>query len=438
MSAHAINPPSGAHGWIACPGWAGGGAGSHNEYSAEGTAAHFLASTCLQLHVEPAAFAGKDIVLWKHPESDSEGVAFADESLDPALVITFTFPVNDEMVEAIGRYVGLVRTLAAGALDVGIERRVDMTPAVPDCWGTSDTVIVHPGRITTIDLKYGRGIRVHAERNPQLMLYAFGALREYELLHDIGHITVIVAQPRLDHIDEWTCSVAELRAFAHEAGVAATRRSSLDLGALVPGEEQCRWCANAPTCPALARHVAETVGADFEDLTAPRVADAQRVAQLTPVQLHVAMTAVPLVEDWCRLVRAEVERRLLAGVDVPGFKLVQGRQDNPRAWIDPKQAEAKLKSMRLSLEEMYDRKLINPTSAEKLHKAGRLGDRQWSALQKLITRSEGGLSVAPIDDRRLAAKPLVSVDDFEELPAPAAATAPAAPAPTQEDVSDLV
>ena len=117
-----------------------------------------------------------------------------------------------------------------------------------------------------------------------------------------------------------------------------------------------------------------------------------------PDMLGSAMDKVALVEQWCKSVRGETERRLLAGEEVPGYKLVEGRKGN-RQWADEEAAEAAFKRARFRIEQMYDLKLISPTKAEKLL-AG--NPRRWAKLEKLITRSDGKPSVAPATDRRPA------------------------------------
>ena len=93
---------------------------------------------------------------------------------------------------------------------------------------------------------------------------------------------------------------------------------------------------------------------------------------------------------------------MLAGDQLPGWKLVQGKQGN-RAWADPKQAEQMLREVfRLPIEDAYDLKVISPTSAEKLAKAGKIGPRQWPKLRALITRAAGTPHVAPEADPRPA------------------------------------
>lgn len=126
------------------------------------------------------------------------------------------------------------------------------------------------------------------------------------------------------------------------------------------------------------------------------------------------LASMDLIETFCKAVRAEAERELLAGRAVPGFKLVEGRR-GARKWADETEVETTLKGMRLKTEEMYDFSLISPTSAEKLHKSGVIGPRQWPKLQSLITQSEGKPSVAPESDKRPALVMTAVENDFEAL-----------------------
>ena len=112
--------------------------------------------------------------------------------------------------------------------------------------------------------------------------------------------------------------------------------------------------------------------------------------------LAAAMSRVELVEQWCKAIRAEVERRLLNYELVPGFKLVEGRKGN-RSWADEKAAEGVLKSLKLTRDQMYDFKLISPTTAEKVLKNF---PSKWDKVNGLVRRSNGKPSVAPATDKR--------------------------------------
>lgn len=349
-----------------------------------------------------------------------EGSAYAEEGTkahDLAAAMLAVNPVGEgqytgDMIEHVSTYVRKVREMA-GDHPIMVEQRVDFSHVLgqPDCFGTADVIVLTGDELQIHDLKYGMGVRVDATENPQLMLYALGALRDYDMVADFKTVRLCIHQVRLDHFSEWTVSIEDLQDFGRQAQASAEDALSDD-PLFQPGEKQCRFCKAKAHCPALAERVADTIGQSFEDLDAAELkADPDRMGLN---YLAHCMASVGLIEDWCKGIRARVERELLAGEQVDGWKLVQGRK-GARKWSSEQEAEAALRSMKLKVEEMFDLKLISPTTAEKLHKAGTIGPRQWPKLQPLITQSEGGLSVAPASDKRPAATPVASADAFEAI-----------------------
>jgi len=183
--------------------------------------------------------------------------------------------------------------------------------------------------------------------------------------------------------------------------IAASRAVDMDPEKLVPSPKGCQWCRAKATCPALR----EDVLADF-DVVVPETADEDDLARV--------MANADMIENWVKAVRAEVERRLLAGTPVRGYKLVQGKRGN-RQWESPEVAEATLKAMRIKHDMMYDYKLASPTSIEKLVKADEIGPRQWTKIQTLITQSAGQPSVAPESDKRPALVTSVDASEFDDV-----------------------
>jgi hypothetical protein len=231
-------------------------------------------------------------------------------------------------------------------------------------------------------------------------MYAHAVFKEWDLVNDFTKVTVGIVQPRLGGNPEWSLSVAELEAFAQSVREAADATRWPD-APLVPSSKGCQWCRAKATCPA----IRATVMDDF-DTVVPETADDEDLARV--------MANADLIESWVKAVRAEVERRLLAGEPVPGYKLVQGKKGN-RAWAKAEDAEALLKSFGISSNFMYDYKLASPTSVEKLVKAGVLDPQRWYELSLLITQSEGSPSVAPLSDKRPALVTSAAVSDFDDV-----------------------
>lgn len=421
MAAHAQLSPSSASRWMACPGSVALSKDIPNTSSAyadEGTAAHELAAKCLTDGSSP---------------QDCIGLVITVNGTD--------FTVDQDMADYVGGYVqricDLVDSLGGELL---VEQRLDISSITgeEDASGTSDAVILLDDEIIIADLKYGQGVQVDAVGNKQLRIYALAALEAYDLLGTVKRVRMIIDQPRKKHYSEDVVSVEDLRHFAGEVKRAAERVEAactyigqwdeLHEKYLNPGEKQCQFCPAKGTCPKLRAEVVELVFAatpttpeEFDSIdTVDTLTEATEVAEggygaEIEGWLGVAMSKVELVEIWCKAVRAEVEKRLLAGVDIPGFKLVEGRRGS-RAWANPDEAEATLKAMRLKAEQMYDFKLISPTTAEKLAKAGDIGPRQWPKLQEMITQADGKPSVAPVSDKRpaLVVKPVADEFDNED------------------------
>ena len=400
-----LYPPSGANGWMFCAGWTGGS--GDNQYSMDGTAAHFLGSSCLKSGFRNAvSFLGQTIYLYDGYETwTMEGKYKA------------AIKVDTEMCRNVQGYIDYVRKVqqeTQGELHIEVEvPLIDVTGEEAN--GHVDALIVTPRKTVTTDYKNGHA-PVAIEDNLQLQIYALGASDEHSLSYEFEEHTLVIYQPQDGGAKEWTITTQQLEDFRLRVAT-AVKYNQDHPDSRTPGEAQYKYCSRKATCEALSDVVKGAMGIhDFDD-----IGEAVVTAETDDTALSKAMSAAKLIEDWLSAVRAEVEKRLLVGTPVAGWKLVQGKKGN-RAWTDAEAAEKYLKdTVRVKIEDMYDLKLISPTKAEKLTTPAAegekpiLGPRQWTRVKELIGQSEGQPSVAPASDKRPAILVAPRAEDFDDL-----------------------
>lgn len=428
MTSHAKLSPSSAHRWLNCAGsmiLEKDFPDSSSEHAELGTAAHFLASECLEQGKDATDFLNRQIYL-------VNGVAHWWERPETINISTF-YTVDLEMTENIQKYLDAVRSQSEGN-QLLVEQRVSFGSRIgsDNAFGTADAIILTADEIQVHDLKYGRGVKVDATGNEQLNLYGLGALEEFGMLGEYKQIRKVIHQPRIGHHSEEVVTIAELEEFEQEVkkGVAHIRALEIGLedgdggaiadfeGSFNPGEKQCQWCKAKAVCPALANHLMETMLGEFENLDEVELQTAvpEATAQIVSYEndrLSKFYAAIPLFENWIKAIDVAVHEKLHAGEVIPGFKLVEGRKGS-RKWSDDKEAEELFKSMRLKTEQMYDLKVISPTTAAKLQKENVIGPRQWSKVEALITQNDGKPTVAAESDKHPA---LDMTPQFEDLTA---------------------
>lgn len=230
MSNHARLSPSASSRWLKCSGSLTLEElypNTTNQYAEYGTAAHELAAESFVALTHPNVKMGAPM---------SNGVV-----------------VDEEMVEHVRTYLSFLLKLRRSN-DIYIEQRLDFSDAlgIPDSFGTGDALIVSKTTLKIIDLKMGKGVKVNANNNSQLMLYALGALAKFPD-HKFQKIEMIIYQPRIaGHISRWVCTPKRLREFAATAKIAALKATS-DKIDFTPGKEQCRFCKAKKDCFAYER-----------------------------------------------------------------------------------------------------------------------------------------------------------------------------------------
>ena len=191
--AHALLSASGAHRWLVCTPSAKleeQFPDSTSEAAREGTLAHELAELKVRHYFYTTAFG-------KRKYTTSVNKLKKDELW------------KDEMERYTDEYLDYLKVTAlnlASAPYVAIEQKLDLSVWIPEGFGTADCVMVYGNTVHVFDFKYGKGVQVDAEQNPQMMLYALGAYNTYKMLYPITNIQMTIIQPRIDHVSEWSCS----------------------------------------------------------------------------------------------------------------------------------------------------------------------------------------------------------------------------------------
>ena len=421
---------SGAEGWFNCPGKIAmeqGKADSYSPYADEGSAAHFLAAECLLNHKAAEEYKGKIIVCYTY-----EGRAYQvfNETMIPgSAVVSSTWEVTSEMAYYVQSYVDQVREAAKDG-SLLVEQRVEFGKyiGVPGAFGTADAIIVsNDGKTLKIrDLKYGFK-PVSPEENMQMMLYALGALHEFDYLIDLDELQFIdlqIIQPRTSTQEPpWITTPARLFEFAEEAKAAIAKSEAAlarfndhdwmsdNLGSfeewagmyLRTSEKGCTWCKAKANCLALNNECLSDMGVlpattdGLDDLDSQMDAALLRVAEVDFETLVKLYGVTKKIKMWVEGVENRMMHDMLNGYKTPHYKIVRGRAGN-RKWASEQAAEEVLKRMKYKVDEMYDKTVISVATAEKLVRAQ--SPKKWKQLEEIIVRPEGKLTVAPMSDKR--------------------------------------
>jgi hypothetical protein len=284
-----------------------------------------------------------------------------------------------------------------------LEQRVDYSEWVPDGFGTSDVIILTDDTLTIIDLKYGKGVPVEAEGNPQMRLYALGALHEFGMLYGFTSIKQYIVQPRNGGIRADAISLEDLLHWAEDYVRPRAQLAIKGEGEFNPGEH-CRFCKCRAECRAYAEKQAEIARLEF-DVTG----NERKPWNLTPEEIAKVLDGIDDLVRWGKLVKDYALTHAIAGEHFPGYKVVTGRSN--RQITDKDQALAILTAAGFS-----------PVQTMSLRGLGELeeilGKKTLDSLiGDLIVKPEGKPTLVPEDDRRDAITPgdLARKDFQDEL-----------------------
>lgn len=379
MAAHALLSPSSAHRWINCtaaPRLEANVEDAGSSFAEEGTLAHAYCArklkTFLGLGVE-----GEDKEITEYYDKYHTGEM--DEYTDTYAAIV------------LEKY-NAARSNTPDA-QLLVETRLDFGQYVPEAFGTADAIIIADGVMEVIDFKYGKGVKVSAVENPQMMIYGLGAYDKFTLEYNIRRVRMTIVQPRIDNLSEYEVSTEELLQWATSVLSPKAKEAFSDKGTQKPGT-WCQFCKVKSNCRALAT------------LCTGAVKDPKL---LTPEELAAdVLPILPVVKTWLTGVEDYALAQALSGIHLPGWKIVEGR--SVRKITNAEAAGAALNKVGYLNEQIYKPvELRTITDLEEL-----IGKKQFATLVgDYITKPTGKPTLAPESDKRKAIDPVA--DDFKDV-----------------------
>lgn len=353
--AHALLSASSSSRWLKCPPSAVAASlypNADTVFTREGTLAHEVAE---------ARARGAEIDVFGNPEITSEMLRCGDAYADY---------IQEQ-----------VKSEAATVL---LEQRLDFSPWVPKGFGTGDCLILQDRQLHVIDYKFGQGVAVSADGNSQMRLYGLGAYNDFGCIYDIDEVVLHIFQPRLNNVSVEQLSIKDLLAWGEEVKPTATLAAK-GKGDYCSGEH-CRFCPHAGSCVKLAADCMKVVKIGRSKA---------EVSTLEPWMVAEILAQEPVISSWLKAVKDRALAALLAGEEIPGYKVVEGKLGN-RKWSDEAKVTEALVAAGYGPDEYLETKLRSPSAMDKA-----LGKKKVSELlSDLIDRSPGAPTVVPESDKR--------------------------------------
>ena len=381
---HAKLNSSGAHRWMNCPGSVKISEqfpASSSIYADEGTLAHDAAEQLIKSGKVSAAHKKKINTFYEeHPElsGDADQVI---KTLEP--YVDF---VKEEFTDAV---------MQDGGAQLLTEQRVDLTAWIPGGFGTTDVAIIGGKTLHIIDLKYGKGVPVFAEGNPQLRLYALGTLAMLEMVYDIDEVKMTIYQPRIDNVSSDTISAVELKSWGENEVKPAAELALSDNAPFAAGS----WCQFCP-----ARQQCRTRAENYMSL-----AEYKKKALLSVEEIGKILGDVDGLVKWAEDLKEGALTRALEGENFPGWKVVEGRSIRKYSGTEDeivRQCEGAGYDHAL----LYETKLLTVSAREKM-----MGKKQFAeVLGDYVEKPAGKPTLAPESDKRPAIVNATAAEDFAD------------------------
>lgn len=284
------------------------------------------------------------------------------------------------------------------------ETQVDFSDYVPEGFGTCDCIIIQEDTLTIVDYKYGQGIAVAAENNPQMKLYALGAVAMFSGIYDFNKVEMCIFQPRIGNIAESVETVKDIVKWGEDI-VKPTARLAYEGKGTMNAGDHCTFCKLRATCRCLNDYCMETVKEDFEDVSGSLSTD-----MLEPSDIAMILERTKLIKNWL----TDVEQYAINGIltnelEIPGYKVVAGR--SIRKYADADRVADVLIENGYDETAIFERNLISLSKLEKL-----IGKNTFhQLLGDLVEKPKGKPTVVPESDKRPV---YMADDDFEEIVVP--------------------